>query len=40
MADLSTLRRSTLHDLAVRMRDGAVTGDRAVRLTELSLIHI
>lgn len=34
MADISTLRRSPLHDLAVRMRDEAVTGDRAVRLTE------
>lgn len=38
MADLSTLRRSPLHDLADRMREGAVTGDRAVRLTELPFL--
>jgi len=35
MVDLSTLRRSPLHDLADRMREEAVTGDRAVRLTEM-----
>ncbi len=34
MADISTLRRSPLHDLTARMRDGAVTGARAVRLSE------
>jgi sarcosine oxidase subunit gamma len=36
MADttLQALRRSPLHDLATEIRDGAVGGDRAVRLTE------
>ncbi|MFC5728133.1 MULTISPECIES: sarcosine oxidase subunit gamma [Nocardioides] len=37
MADLSTLqelRRSPLHDMATEIRDGGVTGDRAVQLVE------
>ena len=37
MADLSTLqglRRSSLHDMATEIRDGGVTGDRAVQLVE------
>lgn len=37
MADLTTLqglRRSPLHDLAAELRDGAVPGERAVRLLE------
>jgi sarcosine oxidase subunit gamma len=35
MADLTTLRRSPLEPLAGRIRDGAITGDRAVRLQEV-----
>jgi len=37
MADLSTLqelRRSPLHDMATEIRNGGVTGDRAVQLVE------
>lgn len=37
MADLTTLqglRRSPLHDMAAELRDGAVPGERAVRLLE------
>src|SRR5687767_4130186 len=37
MADLSTsaeLRRSPLHDMATELRDGGVTGERAVQLAE------
>lgn len=46
MADLTTLqglRRSPLHDLAAELRDGAVPGERAVRLLEwpfLTMVNI
>lgn len=35
MADLTSLRRSPLQHLATELRDGALPGDRAVRLLEL-----
>lgn len=41
MADLSTLqglRRSPLHDMATEIRDGGVTGERAVQLAELPFL--
>ena len=46
MADLTTLqdlRRSPLHDMAAELRDGAVPGERAVRLLEwpfLTMVNI
>jgi sarcosine oxidase subunit gamma len=46
MADLTTLqrlRRSPLHDMAAELRDGAVPGERAVRLLEwpfLAMVNI
>lgn len=41
MADLGTLqglRRSPLHDMAAEIRDGGVTGDRAVQLVEIPFL--
>lgn len=38
MADLTRLRRSPLADLAARIREGAVTGDRGVRLVERAFL--
>jgi sarcosine oxidase subunit gamma len=41
MADLSTLqglRRSPLHDMATEIRDGGVTGERAVELAEIPFL--